>query len=154
MTDDHWMNLALEEARKGIGKTAPNPPVGAVIVKNGVLLGSGWHRAAGQPHAEREALADAVENHGRDAVRGATVYITLEPCSTHGRTPPCTQGLIDAGVARVVYACVDRNPGPRRPRRCASNKPPASKSSPASAARRRRNCCGRFSKSAKPACPG
>jgi diaminohydroxyphosphoribosylaminopyrimidine deaminase/5-amino-6-(5-phosphoribosylamino)uracil reductase len=110
MNDEYWMQLALEEARKGVGKTAPNPPVGAVIVKHGVLSGSGWHRAAGQPHAEREALADAFEKHGRDAVRGSTVYITLEPCSTHGRTPPCTRGLIDAGVARVVYACVDRNP--------------------------------------------
>ncbi len=108
--DEEYMALALTEARKGIGKTAPNPPVGAVIVKDGVLLGAGWHRAAGRPHAEREALADAVEKHGRDAVRGSTVYVTLEPCSTHGRTPPCTQGLIDAGVARVVYACVDRNP--------------------------------------------
>ena len=106
MTDAHWMNLALEEARKGVGKTAPNPPVGAVIVKNGELLGKGWHRAAGQPHAEREALADAASKD----VRGATIYITLEPCSTHGRTPPCTQGLIEAGVVRVVYAAVDRNP--------------------------------------------
>ncbi len=106
MTDAHWMNLALEEARQGVGKTAPNPPVGAVIEKNGELLGKGWHRAAGQPHAEREALAAAA---GKD-VRGATIHITLEPCSTHGRTPPCTQGLIDAGIARVVYAAVDRNP--------------------------------------------
>ncbi|MEO7099306.1 MAG: bifunctional diaminohydroxyphosphoribosylaminopyrimidine deaminase/5-amino-6-(5-phosphoribosylamino)uracil reductase RibD [Luteolibacter sp.] len=108
--DLKWMALALDEARKGIGRTAPNPPVGAVIVKDGVLIGSGWHRAAGRPHAEREALADAFQKHGAEAVRGATVYITLEPCSTHGRTPPCTQGLIEAGVARVVYACVDRNP--------------------------------------------
>jgi len=107
MSDDvHWMRAALDEARKGIGRTAPNPPVGAVIVKDGVVLGKGWHRKAGQPHAEREALADA---RGKD-VRGSTIYVTLEPCSTHGRTPPCTQGLIDAGVARVVYACVDRNP--------------------------------------------
>lgn len=107
MSDDvRWMLAALDEARKGIGRTAPNPPVGSVIVKDGVLLGQGWHHKAGQPHAEREALADA---RGKD-VRGSTVYITLEPCSTHGRTPPCTQGLIDAGVARVVYACVDRNP--------------------------------------------
>ncbi len=107
MSDDtRWMELALDEARTGIGRTAPNPPVGAVIVKDGELLGKGWHRAAGRPHAEREALADAA---GKD-VRGSTIYITLEPCSTHGRTPPCTQGLIDAGVTRVVYACVDRNP--------------------------------------------
>lgn len=107
MTDDElWMRAALDEARKGIGRTAPNPPVGAVIVKDGVVLGKGWHRKAGQPHAEREALADA---RSKD-VRGSTIYVTLEPCSTHGRTPPCTQGLIDAGVARVVYACVDRNP--------------------------------------------
>ena len=105
MNDDiRWMQLALAEARNGIGRTAPNPPVGAVIVRDGVLLGTGWHRAAGQPHAEREALAAAGD------ARGATIYITLEPCSTHGRTPPCTQGLIDAGISRVVYACVDRNP--------------------------------------------
>ena len=105
-SDVRWMQAALDEARKGIGKTAPNPPVGAVIVKDGVLLGKGWHRASGQPHAEREALADAA---GKD-LRGSTIYITLEPCSTYGRTPPCTQALIDAGVTRVVYACVDRNP--------------------------------------------
>jgi diaminohydroxyphosphoribosylaminopyrimidine deaminase/5-amino-6-(5-phosphoribosylamino)uracil reductase len=110
MTDEYWMKLALAEARKGIGRTAPNPPVGAVIVKDGVLLGSGWHHAAGQPHAEREALKDAFEKHSRDAVRGSTIYITLEPCSTSGRTPPCTQGLIEAGLNRVVYACVDQNP--------------------------------------------
>ena len=106
MSDEYWMNLALDEARKGIGKTAPNPPVGAVIVKDEVLLGKGWHHAAGQPHAEREALADAA---GKD-VKGATIYVTLEPCSTNGRTPPCTAGIIEAGISRVVYACVDRNP--------------------------------------------
>jgi diaminohydroxyphosphoribosylaminopyrimidine deaminase/5-amino-6-(5-phosphoribosylamino)uracil reductase len=104
--DETWMALALDEARNGVGKTAPNPPVGAVIVKEGVVLGKGWHRAAGRPHAEREALADAT---GKD-VRGATIYVTLEPCSTHGRTPPCTAGIIEAGISRVVYACVDRNP--------------------------------------------
>lgn len=107
MIDDaSWMRLALAEAQKGVGRTAPNPPVGAVIVKNGELLGTGWHRAAGQPHAEREALAAAA---GKN-LTGATIYITLEPCSTHGRTPPCTQGIIDAGISKVVYACVDRNP--------------------------------------------
>lgn len=107
MTEDiHWMQLALTEARNGMGRTAPNPPVGAVIVKDGILLGKGWHRAAGMPHAEREALADT----GQKDLRGATLYITLEPCSTQGRTPPCTQGIIDAEIGRVVYACVDRNP--------------------------------------------
>jgi diaminohydroxyphosphoribosylaminopyrimidine deaminase / 5-amino-6-(5-phosphoribosylamino)uracil reductase len=104
------MSVALEEARKGVGRTAPNPPVGAVIVKDGVLLGKGWHRAAGQPHAEREALTEARREVGAEALRGATVYVTLEPCSTQGRTPPCTAGLIEAGVARVVYAVKDRNP--------------------------------------------
>lgn len=106
--DVKWMNLALEQARKGIGRTAPNPPVGALIVKNGHVLGKGWHRAAGQPHAEREALAAAAA--AMHDVRGSTIYITLEPCSTQGRTPPCTHGIIDAGISRVVYACVDRNP--------------------------------------------
>ncbi len=111
MDDTDFMRAALVQARLGVGKTAPNPPVGAVVAKDGILLGQGWHRAAGQPHAEREALADAIGKYGVDAVKGATVFVTLEPCSTHGRTPPCTEGLIDAGVARVVYACVDRNPG-------------------------------------------
>lgn len=109
-SDTEWMELALAEARKGIGRTAPNPPVGSVIVKDGVLLGSGYHHAAGKPHAEREALADLFKRHGKDAARGATAYVTLEPCSTHGRTPPCTDGLIEAGISRVVYAAVDRNP--------------------------------------------
>ena len=108
--DAHWMSMALEEARNGVGRTAPNPPVGALIVKDDQLIGKGWHRAAGRPHAEREALADARLRFGADAIRGATAYVTLEPCSTQGRTPPCTAGLIEAGVARVVYAVKDRNP--------------------------------------------
>ena len=110
VNDESWMALAFEEAERGVGRTAPNPPVGAVLVKNGEVIGKGWHRAAGQPHAEREALADAMANVGAEEIRGATIYVTLEPCSTHGRTPPCTAGLIDAGVAGVVYACTDRNP--------------------------------------------
>lgn len=105
-----WMRRALEEARKGIGLTSPNPAVGAVVVKDGVELGAGWHRKAGQPHAEREALADTFSKYGPDAARGATIYVTLEPCSTTGKTPPCTQGIIDAGIARVVYGAVDPNP--------------------------------------------
>lgn len=110
MDDSFWMALALEEAHKGVGRTAPNPPVGAVLVKDGQVIGCGWHRAAGQPHAECEALADAARRHGAAAPRGATAYITLEPCSTHGRTPPCTDALIAAGIARVVYACLDPSP--------------------------------------------
>ncbi len=111
MADDEvFMRQALEEARKGVGRTAPNPPVGCVIVKNGEVIGRGWHRKAGRPHAEREALADVFSKSGPGGARGATAYVTLEPCSTHGRTPPCTEGLIEAGVARVVYASVDRNP--------------------------------------------
>jgi diaminohydroxyphosphoribosylaminopyrimidine deaminase/5-amino-6-(5-phosphoribosylamino)uracil reductase len=111
MSDDEtWMRLAIEQAQQGVGKTAPNPPVGSVIVKNGILLGKGWHRGAGRPHAEREAMADARERHGDETLRGATAYVTLEPCSTHGRTPPCVDGLIEAGIFRVVYACVDPNP--------------------------------------------
>lgn len=112
-TDDddvRWMRLALTEAERGLGRTAPNPPVGAVIARDGRLLGTGWHRAAGRPHAEREAIADALARHGREALRGAALYVTLEPCSTHGRTPPCTDGIMETGISRVVYACRDENP--------------------------------------------
>jgi diaminohydroxyphosphoribosylaminopyrimidine deaminase/5-amino-6-(5-phosphoribosylamino)uracil reductase len=108
--DERWMARAIEEARRGVGKTAPNPPVGCVIVRQGVELGCGWHRRAGQPHAEREALAAARARHGEEALRGATAYVTLEPCSTRGRTPPCTAGLAEAGIGRVVFACHDPNP--------------------------------------------
>eukprot|EP00903_Cladosiphon_okamuranus_P003609 g3607.t1 len=100
------MEIALAEARKGIGKTAPNPPVGAVIVKDGKILGKGWHTKAGQPHAEVEALRNCGD---RDTL-GATAYVTLEPCSTTGRTPACTSALAAAGISRVVYACEDPNP--------------------------------------------
>lgn len=109
-SDEKWMSLALEEARRGIGRTAPNPPVGCVIVKDEILLGKGFHRAAGMPHAEREALADVTHRHGENAAQGATAYVTLEPCSTFGRTPPCTDGLIEAGITKVIYATMDRNP--------------------------------------------
>lgn len=110
MTDSDWMEVALGEARKGIGRTAPNPPVGAVIVKEGQLLGAGWHRKAGLPHAEVEAISAAEKAHGAAALRGATAYVTLEPCSTAGRTPACTSGLIAAGISRVVYGSKDPNP--------------------------------------------
>jgi len=105
MNDAHWMNLALEEARKGVGKTAPNPPVGAVIVKNGRVIGEGYHRRAGTPHAECHALREA----GARA-RGATLYVTLEPCCHQGRTPPCVDAIVDAKIARVVVGMRDPNP--------------------------------------------
>lgn len=102
------MALALREARKGIGLTSPNPPVGAVLVDAaGTLIGQGWHRRAGGPHAEREAITHAG---GASACRRAVAYVTLEPCSTQGRTSPCVDALIEAGVARVVWAVDDPNP--------------------------------------------
>ncbi len=108
----HWSNAdraamarAIELARNGLYTTDPNPSVGCVLVKDGVVVGEGWHVRAGQPHAEPNALASAGE-----AARGATAYVTLEPCDHHGRTPPCSLALIAAGVERVVYALDDPNP--------------------------------------------
>jgi len=105
--DQKFMREAIRLARKGLGKTRPNPTVGCVLVKNGRIIARGWHRRAGLPHAEVEALR-SLKN--ISAARGATAYITLEPCSTHGRTPPCTRALIEAGVARVVIGDTDPNP--------------------------------------------
>ena len=102
------MRLALRLARRGYGATSPNPMVGAVLVKNGKIIGRGWHRRAGLPHAEIEALRNA-QRRGHNP-RGATLYITLEPCSTQGRTPPCTDAIIAAGIKRVVVGAVDPNP--------------------------------------------
>jgi diaminohydroxyphosphoribosylaminopyrimidine deaminase/5-amino-6-(5-phosphoribosylamino)uracil reductase len=102
------MRRVLWLARRGYGSTSPNPMVGALLVLRGKVIGQGWHRQAGGPHAELEALRDAVRR-GHDP-RGATLYVTLEPCSTHGRTPPCTEAIIDAGIARVVVAATDPNP--------------------------------------------
>ncbi|HEU0011960.1 MAG TPA: bifunctional diaminohydroxyphosphoribosylaminopyrimidine deaminase/5-amino-6-(5-phosphoribosylamino)uracil reductase RibD [Verrucomicrobiae bacterium] len=102
------MRLALHLARRGYGITSPNPMVGALLVKRGRVIGRGWHRCAGGPHAEIEALRDAARR-GHDPC-GATLYVTLEPCSTHGRTPPCTGAIISAGIARVVVAATDSNP--------------------------------------------
>lgn len=104
--DEKWMHQALKEGRKGLGLTSPNPPVGAVIVKEGRELSRGWHHKAGQPHAEREAL-NALEP-GR--AQGATAYVTLEPCSTIGTTGACCAALIEAGISRVVYGARDPNP--------------------------------------------
>jgi diaminohydroxyphosphoribosylaminopyrimidine deaminase/5-amino-6-(5-phosphoribosylamino)uracil reductase len=108
MSDAQFMRLALRLARRGYGATSPNPMVGAVLVKDGKIIGRGWHRRAGLPHAEIEALRDA-ERHGRNP-RGATLYVTLEPCCTHGRTPPCTDAIITAGIKRVVAGATDPNP--------------------------------------------
>jgi diaminohydroxyphosphoribosylaminopyrimidine deaminase/5-amino-6-(5-phosphoribosylamino)uracil reductase len=105
--DEKFMREAIRLARKGLGKTRPNPAVGCVIVKSGRIVGRGWHRRAGRPHAEIEALR-SLKNPA--AAHGATAYVTLEPCSTHGRTPPCTHALIAAGVARVVVGAIDPNP--------------------------------------------
>ena len=102
------MRLALTLARRGYGATSPNPMVGAVLVKNGNIIGRGWHRRAGQPHAEIEALSMARSQEYN--VRGATLYVTLEPCSTHGRTPPCTEAIIAAGLGKVVVGATDPNP--------------------------------------------
>ena len=104
--DDHrHMARAMRLAERGLYTTDPNPRVGCVLVRDGRIVGEGWHRKTGEPHAERNALIAAGE-----AARGATAYVTLEPCSHHGRTPPCAQGLIEAGVARVVAAMSDPNP--------------------------------------------
>jgi diaminohydroxyphosphoribosylaminopyrimidine deaminase/5-amino-6-(5-phosphoribosylamino)uracil reductase len=99
------MQMALDLAKKGEGFTSPNPMVGAVIVKDGAVIGKGYHRAAGKPHAE----VDAIDNAGSSA-RGATLYVTLEPCNHAGRTPPCTEKIIGAGIRHVVAAMEDPNP--------------------------------------------
>ncbi len=101
-SDHQYMARALQLATRGLNSTHPNPRVGCVIVRDGKILGEGWHRCAGDPHAEVEALRDAEED-----VAGATCYVSLEPCTHHGRTPPCTQALIDAGIARIVAAMID-----------------------------------------------
>lgn len=99
------MARAIELARRGLYTTDPNPRVGCVLVRDGQVVGEGYHLRAGELHAERNALAAA-----GDAARGATAYVTLEPCCHHGKTPPCTEGLLQAGVSRVVAAMVDPNP--------------------------------------------
>jgi len=105
LPDQAWMARALQLARQGLYSTHPNPRVGCVIVKDGQLVGEGWHLRAGEPHAEVHALRQASEQ-----ARGATAYVTLEPCSHHGRTPPCAEALVAAGVGRVVAAMQDPNP--------------------------------------------
>ena len=103
--DERFMRLALALGRRGLGNTWPNPAVGAVVVKDGVVLGRGWTQPGGRPHAETEALRRA-----KRSARGATLYVTLEPCSHDGQTPPCADAVIQAGIKRVVCALEDPNP--------------------------------------------
>lgn len=105
LPEARFMAEALAEARKGRGRTHPNPAVGAVVVKDGVVVGRGWHRGPGTAHAEVEALREA-----GDRARGAHLYVTLEPCNTYGRTPPCTEAIRRAGLRAVVAAVADPNP--------------------------------------------
>src|SRR4051794_35642903 len=105
INDEHWMRRALELAESGRGSVEPNPLVGAVIVREGHIVGEGWHQKFGAAHAEVNALAAAGA-----AARGATLYVTLEPCCHHGKTPPCTEAILAAGVARVVAAMRDPFP--------------------------------------------
>lgn len=106
--DHDYMARALRLAERGLLTTSPNPRVGCVLVKEGRIIGEGWHEKAGEPHAEAHALRNAAAN-GADAT-GATAYVTLEPCSHHGRTPPCAEALVAAGIGRVVAAMRDPNP--------------------------------------------
>ena len=105
MTDEEYMLRAVELAKKGTGWTNPNPLVGAVIVKDGRIIGEGYHKKYGGLHAEREALASANED-----VSGATIYVTLEPCCHYGKQPPCVNAIIEAGIKRVVIGSYDPNP--------------------------------------------
>ncbi|MFZ4716199.1 MAG: bifunctional diaminohydroxyphosphoribosylaminopyrimidine deaminase/5-amino-6-(5-phosphoribosylamino)uracil reductase RibD, partial [Chthoniobacterales bacterium] len=116
------MRFAITEASRALGRTAPNPAVGAVLVKGGKIVAKGYHRAAGLPHAEIEAIRKLADGRWQMADRshpklpssnsqlpaaGATLYVTLEPCSSHGKTPPCTEAIIAAGISRVVYGATD-----------------------------------------------
>ena len=103
--DTTYMNEAIALARQAIGRTAPNPSVGALVVKDGQVVGRGFHPKAGKPHAEVYALAEAGDN-----ARGAALYVTLEPCNHFGKTPPCTEAIIKAGISRVVVGTLDPNP--------------------------------------------
>ena len=105
MNDKDYMRLALQLAKKGCGWTSPNPMVGAVVVKEGRIIGQGWHQKYGQAHAERNALASCTED-----PQGATLYVTLEPCCHYGKQPPCVDAILDAGIHRVVVGSADPNP--------------------------------------------
>lgn len=103
--DEIFMKKVLRLARRGLGSTSPNPVVGAFVVKNGQIIGSGYHRKAGAPHAEIEALSMAGER-----AKGSTLFVNLEPCNHYGRTPPCTKAILESGIKRVVVGIADPNP--------------------------------------------
>src|ERR1039458_9289236 len=129
--DARFMSLAFTLGRRGLGNTWPNRAVGAVIVKDNVIVGRGWTQAGGRPHAEVEAL-----RHAKKAAQGATLYVTLEPCSHQGQTPPCADAIIKAGLARVVSALEDPNPevagkGHERPRAQSGSSPVPIRKTPA-----------------------
>ena len=105
MTDEQYMRRAIELAKRGMGYTSPNPMVGAVIVKDGRIIGEGWHERYGELHAERNAL-----KHCKESPRGAEMYVTLEPCCHHGKQPPCVEAVIEAGIKRVYVGSDDPNP--------------------------------------------
>ncbi|WP_310603552.1 bifunctional diaminohydroxyphosphoribosylaminopyrimidine deaminase/5-amino-6-(5-phosphoribosylamino)uracil reductase RibD [Anaerosporobacter sp.] len=105
MTDKEYMKLAIRLAKQGSGRVSPNPLVGAVVVKDGVIIGKGYHEEYGQLHAERNALADC-----KVSPEGATMYVTLEPCCHYGKTPPCTKAIMESGIKRVVIGSLDPNP--------------------------------------------
>ncbi len=104
------MARAIEVARRGAGSVSPNPPVGAVAVRDGEILGEGWHGSFGGPHAERDLIERLIASRGADACRGADLYVTLEPCAHHGKTPPCSDAVIAQDFARVFVGCDDPNP--------------------------------------------
>ena len=105
MDDNGYMRLAIALAERGAGRVSPNPLVGAVIVKDGQIIGQGWHEAYGEAHAERNALASCTQ-----PPKGATMYVTLEPCCHYGRQPPCTDAILKADIRRVVVGSGDPNP--------------------------------------------
>jgi diaminohydroxyphosphoribosylaminopyrimidine deaminase / 5-amino-6-(5-phosphoribosylamino)uracil reductase len=107
--DIYCMYRALVLALRGGAAVIPNPQVGAVIAKDGRILGQGYHKIAGGNHAEVEAIIDATKRYGIEKLRESTIYVTLEPCNHYGKTPPCTEAIIEVGIKRVVFACKDLN---------------------------------------------
>ncbi|WDE98671.1 bifunctional diaminohydroxyphosphoribosylaminopyrimidine deaminase/5-amino-6-(5-phosphoribosylamino)uracil reductase RibD [Lentisphaera profundi] len=107
---EKWMQRAIDNALKAWGHTSPNPHVGAVIVKDDQVIADGWHKKAGTHHAEKDAITNAREAGKADDLVGATIYVTLEPCCTYGRTEPCTEWIIESGISKVIYGCTDTNP--------------------------------------------